>query len=166
MPKVAIELAAIVVQKLGEGVHAVGGVPGLLLNVTATGGKTWLLRVRVGSKRREIGLGGYPGVPLAQAKAKARELREAIANGLDPVAERAKARATLRAQQATAKTFEECARAYIEDKKGQWKNHKHRAQWLSTLETYAFPIIGKMDVSAIDLPKVMEVLTQEQTTGC
>ncbi len=165
MPIVVSELSAIVVKELGVGVHAVGGVPGLLLNVTPTGGKTWLLRVRVGSKRREMGLGGYPGVTLAQVKVKARELREAISAGRDPVAERIKTRAALRAAQATEKFFKECALSYIEDKKGEWKNHKHQAQWTSTFETYAFPFIGNMAVSNIGLTHVLEVLNQDQIKG-
>ena len=60
MPKVAKELSALEVKNLPPGSHAVGGVAGLILEVSSTGGKTWLLRVRMGSKRREIGLGGLP----------------------------------------------------------------------------------------------------------
>lgn len=165
MPKVAAELTAIEVKNLSVGAHAVGGVPGLHLNVTATGGKTWILRVRVGNKRREFGLGGFPGVTLANVKIKARELREAISQGRDPAAERASARATLKATQAAAKTFKECGICYINDKKDEWKNAKHQAQWLSTLEMYAFPILGHLDVSHIELPHILDVLNQEQKKG-
>lgn len=166
MPKIVEELAPVTVGKLtAPGHHPVGGIPGLYLYVQDTGARSWVLRVMVGSKRRHIGLGSFPAVTLAQARTKAREAREAIAKGQDPIAERAQARAALKAAQATAKTFEQCARTYVDEMKGEWSNPKHQAQWLATLETYAFPIIGSLDVSAIGLPHVLEVLKQPQTKG-
>lgn len=166
MPKIVEELAPVTVGKLTTpGHHPVGGIPGLYLYVQPTGARSWVLRAMVGSKRRHIGLGSFPAVTLAQARIRARDAREAIAKGQDPIAERAQARAALKAAQATSKTFEQCARIYVSEKKGEWSNHKHQAQWLSTLETYAFPIIGSMNVSTIGLPHVLEVLKQEQTKG-
>ena len=78
MPRQAKELSAVEVKRLehpGKGRNAtfsVGGVSGLLLQITPNGGRTWLLRVMVGEKRREIGLGGFPDVTLAQARDRAR----------------------------------------------------------------------------------------------
>jgi integrase len=162
MPKVAKELSALEVKNLPPGSHAVGGVAGLNLEVTPTGGKTWILRVRTGSKRREIGLGGYPSTTLAEARVKARETRDAIGKGQDPVADRQAAKAALLAQQATLKTFEWCAATYIASLQDQWKNPKHRQQWENTLAQYAGPIIGKMPVQLIALPHVLGVLNQSQ----
>lgn len=162
MPKVAKELSALEVKNLPPGSHAVGGVAGLLLEVTPTGGKTWLLRVRTGTKRREIGLGGYPSTTLSEARNKARETREAIGKGVDPVAEKQAAKAVLLAQQSALKTFSWCMDTYLAGMEGQWKNAKHAAQWRSTLETYANPIIGKLAVQSIALPHVLDVLNQPQ----
>ena len=162
MPKVAKELSALEVKNLPPGSHAVGGVAGLLLEVTPTGGKTWILRVRTGARRREIGLGGYPSTSLSEARNKARDTREAIGKGVDPVAEKQAQKAALLAQQASLKTFAWCAATYIASLKDQWKNAKHQAQWTSTLETYAFPIIGKLPVQSIALPHVLDVLNQAQ----
>ena len=162
MPKVAKELSALEVKNLPPGSHAVGGVAGLTLEVSPTGGKTWVLRVRTGSKRREIGLGGYPSTSLAEARNKARETREAIGKGVDPVAEKQAQKAALLAQQASLKTFAWCAATYIASLKDQWKNAKHQAQWTSTLETYAFPIIGKLPVQSVALPHILDVLNQPQ----
>ena len=162
MPKVAKELSALEVKNLPPGSHAVGGVAGLLLEVTLTGGKTWLLRVRMGSKRREIGLGGYPSTSLSEARQKARDVRQQIAEGQDPVAQRQAQKAALLAQQASLKTFAWCVDSYLDGMEGQWKNAKHAAQWRSTLETYANPIIGKLAVQSIALPHVLEVLNQPQ----
>ncbi len=162
MPKVAKELSALEVKNLPHGAHAVGGVAGLILDVSPTGGKTWLLRIRMNGKRREIGLGGYPTTSLADARTRARELRANIEKGVDPVAERLAAKAAIRAQQASLKTFEWCARSFVAERKGEWKNAKHQAQWAATLETYAIPLIGELPVQSIALPHVLEVLRQPQ----
>lgn len=162
MPKVAKELSALEVKNLPPGSHAVGGVAGLLLEVSSTGGKTWLLRIRTGTKRREIGLGGYPSTSLSEARQKARAVRQQIAEGQDPVAQRQAQKAALLAQQASLKTFAWCVDSYLDGMEGQWKNAKHAAQWRSTLETYANPIIGKLAVQSIALPHILDVLNQAQ----
>lgn len=85
MPKIARELSAIEVSRLkAPGLVSVGVVPGLHLQVSATGARSWILRVKVGSKRRDMGLGQFPGVTLAQARDKARQARELIEQGQDP----------------------------------------------------------------------------------
>ena len=94
MPKKARELSALEVKRLehpGHGSNAtigVGGVDGLLLQVTPSGARSWLLRCKVGNRRRHIGLGGYPDVPLAEARERAREARQMIREGTDPVEQR------------------------------------------------------------------------------
>lgn len=101
MPKKARELSAKEVRDLkhpGRGRNAVfpvGGVAGLLLQITPTGARSWLLRTIVGDRRRDIGLGGFPDVTLAQARERAREAKDAIRRGIDPVEERKAARAAL-----------------------------------------------------------------------
>ena len=74
MPKKARELVPIEVQRLTKpGMHTVGGVAGLYLQVLPSGARSWVLRVMVAGKRRDMGLGGFPDVTLAQAREKARE---------------------------------------------------------------------------------------------
>ena len=159
MARKSRELSALTVGRLDTiGYHHVGGVAGLVLQVTKTGTKSWLLRVLVGGKRREIGLGGYPDVTLAGAREKARALREKIQNGVDPVAERQAARDALAAAIASTLTFKLAADKYIAANEIGWKNEKHRKQWISTLETYAYPKIGKLPVSAIDTAHIIAVL--------
>ena len=175
MPKKAKELSALAVSKLKtEGRYAVGGADGLHLRI-AGASRAWVLRLAVGTRtnakgntvvhRRDIGLGSYPEVSLAEAREKARELRKQVRDGIDPIEERkvTKVRAALEA--AKSKTFEECANAYIEANRAGWKNEKHVQQWQNTLATYAFPKIGQLPVAAIDTGLVLSVLQQETGEG-
>ena len=118
MPGLAAELGALAVSRLvAPGRHAVGGVTGLLLDVSPTGARSWIRRVTVGGKRREIGLGGYPDVTMADARTKERAKRVVIESGVDPVVERQKAKAALIASRKPVMTFAEAAEAYLSSHK-------------------------------------------------
>ncbi len=159
MPKVAKELSALEISRLtAPGMVAVGGVAGLYLHVNRSGGRCWILRALIGNRRRDMGLGGYPTVTLAGAKERARAARQAIDQGVDPIAERQQAKSALAASQATAKTFEQCAIEYIERHRDTWANAKHAAQWASTLEAYAYPVMGKLLVSDVGQAHVLACL--------
>lgn len=165
MPKIAKELSAIEVSRLAApGFHPVGGVPGLAMQISATGARSWVLRVKVGSKRRDMGLGAFPGVTLAQAREKARDARRAIDSGIDPILERQRAQSALLAEQASAVTFGDAAAAYISAKTPEWRNAKHVDQWRSTLATYAFPVIGRLHVADIGQVHIMRILEPIWTT--
>ncbi|MHB8353810.1 MAG: tyrosine-type recombinase/integrase [Burkholderiales bacterium] len=159
MPKRAHEWKAVAVSRCRvRGLHAVGGAPGLCLQVSPAGGRSWVLRVRMGGRRRDLGLGGYPAVTLAEARVEARRLRERIRQGIDPVAERTAARASLAAVRARALTFMAAARRCHQAKAQEFRNAKHAREWLATLDRYAFPVIGGLDVAVIDLTHVLNVL--------
>lgn len=164
MPRVARELTALEVKKLSHSggrsnsTFAVGGVSGLMLQITPKGGRTWLLRTTVGNRRREIGLGGYPDVSLAQARERARETKDAVRNGVDPVEERKAARSAIIREQQRGLTFADAVEQYLEAKMDAFSNAKHRAQWRSTLENYATPMLGKMRVADIEVQDVLHVL--------
>lgn len=103
MPKIAKQLSDRAVAALkAEGRHAVGGVAGLHLRVSA-GHRGWVLRVKVGDARKDIGLGAYPVVSLAEARERAWKIHESIREGHAPVAPRRQQRQALLAQAATEK---------------------------------------------------------------
>jgi len=160
MPRIARELSALEVKRLSRpGFHNVGGATGLLLKVSPTGAKSWVLRIVVGDKRRDVGLGAFHDVPLARAREKARSIRESVRDeGVDPIAERKKLRDALRAEVAKAKTFDECARLLVEMKAAELSNPKHLQQWQNTLATYASPVIGALPVDKVELGHITQIL--------
>lgn len=160
MPKVAKELSAIEVKRLTtSGFYFVGGVSGLMLQVAKGGSRSWILRARVGDKRRDIGLGGYPEVSLALARDRASEEKELIRQGIDPVEQKRATRARLISEQRKTITFDDAADTVHETKSKEFKNEKYKAQWISAIRMYASPIIGKKPISEIDLHDIKAVLT-------
>jgi integrase len=164
MPRVAKELSALEVRRLahpGRGRNVqfpVGGVAGLVLQITPTEARTWLLRVMVGGRRREIGLGAFPEVRLAMARNRAREAKDAIRRGIDPVEQRKAARAALVEARRRGLTFKDAVDRYLGAKESAFSNDKHRAQWRSTLTAYAVPHLGTMPVQDITVQDVLRVL--------
>lgn len=126
-----------------------GKVTGLLLTPTKSGCK-WTLRFTspVSGKRRDAGLGTYPETSIAEAREKALAMRKVIDNGADPIDLRNRER-EVAAVAAAALTFEKAARQVHEELRPGWKNAKHAAQWISTLETYVFPKIGAKKLDAV-----------------
>ena len=113
------------------------------------GSKSWLQRIVIDGRRRDIGLGGYPAVGLAEAQGLAVANRTAIAGGHDPVAEK---------RRPATPTFREAARQVHQANLPRWRNRKHAA-WLKTLEHYAFPIMGNLPVDRVGRLEVLGVLT-------
>ncbi len=159
MGRKAKELGPLAVNRLTTpGLHFVGGVAGLALQATASGARSWVLRIQVGDKRRDMGLGGFPDVTLASARDAARTARAKVKEGVDPIANARALRSALKAEQAAAKTFKVCALAYIDTHEAGWRNAKHAQQWRNTLQTYAYPLIGELLVRDVGLPQVLAVL--------
>lgn len=142
-------LTAVEVRNAKPGRHADG--KGLYMLVKPSGSKSWVLRVQVGGRRRDYGLGSLDLVSLTEARDRALEYRKAAKSGLDPSMERKKA-------QQSVPSFEEAARRYHEAVKGSWRNGKHAEQWLSTLKAHVFPTLGTTRVDHIDAPTIQSVL--------
>ena len=127
-----------------------GDGAGLYLNVTASGSKSWVQRIVIDGRRRDIGLGGYPAVSLGEARSLAVGNRTAIARGQDPLVEK---------RRSAIPTFREAARKTHQANLPRWRNQRHVSSWLQTLERHAFPILGNMPVDRISRADVLEVLT-------
>lgn len=145
-------LTAVGVKNAKPGRHPDGD--GLYLLVKESGAKSWLLRVQVGGKRRDFGLGSATILTLAEARASAAELRKFCKAGGDPIARRNQEKQA----RIVIPTFRDAAQAAFAEQKGGWRNPKHRAQWLSSLEAYAFPFIGDAQVDQVDGPKIRDLL--------
>lgn len=168
MPKKVRELSATEVRRLTHAtskdgkeytaLHPVGGVAGLLLQVAPTGARSWIYRTMVGGKRRNIGLGAFPDIPLAEARNKARDTRDMILAGVDPVEQRKENRRALLAAQLATMTFADAAEKYLKKKAAEFRNPRQAEQWQSSLAAYALPHIGKMPVADIGLHQVKAVL--------
>lgn len=151
------KLSAILVKRLEKpGRYGDGG--GLWLQVTPTTSKSWIFRFMIDGKQHEMGLGSINTIDLAEARAKARECRRMLLEGVDPLAQRRSAKAARTLKEAKRITFDQCAAEYIDAHRGTWKNAKHVAQWKSTLATYAGPVIGKLAVADVETDLVVKVL--------
>jgi integrase len=134
--------------------HSDGGSLYLAIDGSgATMRRRWLFLFNWRGKRREMGLGGFPEVSLAEARAQRDVAEQAVRAGRDPIEERAAARQV----EAGKPTFGQIADALIEAKGPEWRNDKHRAQWKMTLEVYAAPLRPR-SVDEIDTEAVLGIL--------
>lgn len=164
MPKKVAEKSAIEVSRLrhrgGAGItyHAVGGVDGLVLQISKTGARSWVLRYTSDGKRRHMGLGPYPDVPLKSARERAREARDLLWRGIDPLDQRLAEKTARLIERRRKMTFAEAMDRFLAVKLKEFDNPKHRQQWPATLHKYALPQIGDMPVSDITLQDILRTL--------
>lgn len=156
MARIRVLTALKIRQNLEPGMYADG--LGLYLKVRPGNSKSWIFRYRIGGKLRDMGLGPFHTVSLAEARDKAEVCRVMRLKGLDPLEERLKEQQAKTADVATAITFEKCAETYIDTHKVGWKNSKHADQWTATLQTYVYPVFKDKPVATIDDALVLKVL--------
>ncbi|MDE0709741.1 MAG: Arm DNA-binding domain-containing protein, partial [bacterium] len=126
-----------------------GDQHGLILRVQPSGSKQWIWRGTITGKRRDLGLGGYPYVSLAEARAKAFEYKRTARAGNDPT----------RLHPDQIPTFSAAAEAVIALHAGKWKaGGKSEGQWRSSLATYVTPLVGTKRVDQITTADVMACL--------
>ena len=123
---------------------------GLYLFVQSTGTRSWIQRLVVRGRQRELGLGSVHLVSLAEARAIALANRKLARAGGDPLAERRRAQAV--------PTFAAAAALVVEQKRAGWRDAKYAGAWLSRLERHAFPRIGNRPVSEVTSADVLEIL--------
>ena len=137
------------VRSAPPGRHADGN--GLYLFVQPSGTRSWIQRLLVRGRRRELGLGSVALVPLAKAREKALANRTLARQGRDPLAEKRRTEGI--------PTFAEAAARVLEQKRGGWRGRRHPREWMSSLRRFAFPRIGKMPVSEVTSADLLEILT-------
>ena len=142
-------LSASFLRSVPPGRHADGN--GLYLFVQPTGTRSWIQRLVIRGRRRELGLGSLALVPLAEAREKALANRKLARQGGDPLAEKRRSEGI--------PTFAEAASRVLEQKQAGWRNRKHAREWLSSLRRVVFPRIGKVPVSEVTSADVLEILT-------
>ena len=136
--------------RLDVGKYHDGSGIGLFLRVDPDGSKFWVQRITLNGKRPELGLGRFPAISLAQAREAAWKNKQIIKDGKDP--------RDLQQTKTIIPTFSEAVDEYLKFKLSEFQNEKHKAQWRSTLENYAFPLIGKKMVNAITVTDILTIL--------
>lgn len=137
---------------------------GLYLQVGQTGTKSWVLRYNMGvtstgkRRTREMGLGSLNDFSLAEARERARQQRQQLADAVDPIELRRGAKIASMLEAATAITFDKAAGKYIAAHRAGWRNPKHAEQWANTLKTYASPFMGSLPVKAVGVTHVLQAL--------
>ena len=142
-------LSAAFVRTAAPGRHADGN--GLYLFVQPSGTRSWIQRLVVRGRRRELGLGSVAMVSLAEAREKALVNRKLAREGGDPLAEKRRAQ--------SVPSFAEAAERVLEQKQAGWRDPNYPKVWLCNMERYAFPRIGNMPVSEVTSADLLEILT-------
>jgi integrase len=134
---------------------------GLHLQVINPNNISWQLRYERNGRERWLGLSPLHVVGLKLARERAQEARLSLLNGIDPIDERRAAKTAAKLAAARTMSFQEAALAYFDSHEKRWRNRRHRDQFLSSMQAYAFPIIGALPVSAIDTGLVLKTLEQK-----
>lgn len=135
-----------------------GDGAGLWLQVAKAGSKSWIFQFTSGGRERQLGLGSLNTISLGEARKLAKAAREQVAKGIDPIEAKKALREQATLEEAKGLTFKEAATDYIAAKSPEWRNPKHRQQWSSTLETYAYPVIGRLAVADIETSHILKIL--------
>jgi len=120
--------------------------------------KSWVLRYMLAGRPRKMGLGSVNDFSLAEARERARQVRQQLADGVDPIEHRLNARDAARKDAAENITFKDAAQKYLAAHENGWRNLKHRQQWRTTLESFAYPTLGTRPVRAVDAPLINATL--------
>lgn len=142
---------------LPHGLYHDGG--GLYLQNRPHGGRSWLFRFAHDDKPHWMGLGSLAEVSLKQARDLAARYRDELRLGINPLSKRNRERTAVVAASSRSLTFKSAVDEFLRAKSAQWSSPKHAAQWRSTLETYALPVLGSKPVSEIETTDIMAVLS-------
>jgi integrase len=131
---------------------------GLYLSVSCAGSRSWIFRYMLRGRSRDMGLGSFPDISLADARHAAAGARVLCKQGVDPIEQRDNQRAAQRIERARSISFEECATLYFDANKAAWRNAQHTRDWELSLKNHVVPKIGSLPVADIDVALVLKVL--------
>ncbi|MCA3361571.1 MAG: integrase family protein [Roseomonas sp.] len=162
MPSGKLDAKTVEAAKPRAGKYRLSDGGGLLLEIVPSGAKVWLARVTVAGRRRDMGLGPWPAVTLAQARQKALAARREALGGADPVKARRAAAKALEAarkaeEEAERRIFSKVAEAVIKAEAPSWKNARTAHMWESSLELHAAPLM-KLPVASITREMVRDCI--------
>jgi integrase len=129
----------------------------LYLRVADTGKRAWVLRYSLRGKARVMGLGSAELVSLGEARQKAEAARKLLATGIDPLDQRAQARADAVIAESRAITFGQATERYLIAHEGGW-TAPYRRKWRQTMRDFAFPVIEALPIEAIDTDQILQIL--------
>ena len=129
----------------------------LNLRITEMGTKSWVQRISIEGRQRNIGLGAYPAVGLAEARQKARDNAKAVREGHNPIEDKKQARKEAE-ERASVKPFWEIAQKVIDIKKPHWDSYKTEQRWTNNFLFYVVPIIGHKRLRDITRDDILEIL--------
>lgn len=147
----------VVKQLIHAGRYTDDQTKGLHLWVKPNKQRYWIFRYTIDGKRQNMSLGAYPEISLKQARQKAIKARNEVNSGINPISQKKSAREQIKANQ-DKYIFKDFAIEYISTMRPRWTNPKHAEQWVSTMETYAFPVIGKLGLNEIQTKHIKEIL--------
>ena len=130
------------------GMYGDGGT--LFLNISPTGGKSWIQRITIHGRRRDMGLGPWPLVSLQEARDAAYDNRRTVRAGGNPMADRVRSR--------RVPTFREAAEAVIDANRGRWRGGKTEAGWKGQMTRYAYPVMAEVPLDQITQADVLACL--------
>jgi integrase len=133
---------------------------GLYLVIGGENSANWSRRYGLDHKAHWMGLGSARVFTLDEVRERNREVSKLLADNIDPLQKKRSAAAAMAAEAIRGRTFEECARDYIERHQDEWKSSQHAKQWTVSLEKFVFPKIGQLPIAAIDKALVLNVLEQ------
>jgi integrase len=153
---------------------------GLYVQVGPSGSRSWLFRYerrirdadgnvifkpngRAQVRERWMGLGSLDTFDLPEARERARANRKLLADGVDPLDAKGQERAAKVLKEAHTRSFRAAAQEFYDEHQAKWRNAKHRAQFLSTLKRYAFPVIGDLTVDSITTEDVIRLFKEKAT---
>src|SRR6516225_7145944 len=146
------------------GRYRCGVVRGLYLQISDNGAKSYVLRFERQRRERMMGLGSASEFSLKEARDRARAARQLLADGVDPLDQKHADRAAAKVTAARRLPFRDAAQRYFDQNEKRWRSTSHRDEFLRSLEAYAYPVIGGVDVAAIDTADVLRAIEPHWTS--